>query len=273
MKYVTLTKDLRDDEGRLLLAKGKQVAMTAENVRKFRSYGVFDKTNELKKQHKKKKTVVDIEKISICSEINFDNKMFCLAVDHLNEMIFESKKTQWYVHFHTLANYADWLYSHSINTALISIVMGSAMKLDEEMIKDLAVGALLHDIGLLLVPSSILNKEDLLTNEESQAVEQHCILGKTMLEGTEVSEMSKKIILQHHEKLDGSGYPNNFTERQICLGAKIVMTADAFDAGTTARPYKKTKRAYTVLKELRSTHLYDEKTVKTLSAFIDDCSY
>lgn len=100
-------------------------------------------------------------------------------------------------------------------------------------INDIALGALLHDIGKLLIPRKILQKPHDLTDEEQIYIQRHCELGKTMLMEANLSTEIYDIIYQHHEKLDGSGYPDALSGSQIPLHSQIVMVADTFDRMTS----------------------------------------
>ena len=98
------------------------------------------------------------------------------------------------------------------------------------------LGALLHDIGKLLVPKSILEKKEPLSDIEMSFIIQHCELGVSSLEGFEFPEEYTDIVLQHHERLDGSGYPNGLKGDEISQNAKIVMIADVADSITSFCP-------------------------------------
>lgn len=118
----------------------------------------------------------------------------------------------------------DWVYSHSINVAIISAMLAKALGLKKEL-KDIALDALLHDIGKLMIPKMILFNARELTTEEMFYMRQHCDLGVSMLKGHPIGQASMDIIGQHHERLDGSGYPTGLKDAQIPLHSRIVMIA------------------------------------------------
>ena len=108
----------------------------------------------------------------------------------------------------------------------------------QENIRPLIFGARLHDIGKIIVPDRILNKPDRLTSAEWQLMRKHPVAGATILK--KISHLAEAVpyVLYHHEKWDGSGYPDGLSGKDIPLGARILALADVFDALTTTRPYR-----------------------------------
>lgn len=146
----------------------------------------------------------------------------------------------------------DYTLIHSINSAVYSLIIGKNFGLKESELKDLAKGALLHDIGKVLISSDILLKNGKLTNDEFADMKKHTILGyEALCKFENLSDSVKVISLQHHERLDGSGYPNALKEDDIHLYAKIVAVADVYDALTSERCYRRIMsnyKAYDILK-------------------------
>lgn len=139
-----------------------------------------------------------------------------------------------------LGNHIDWLYTHSIDVALLSLMMAMESGVSQKLLWDLGLGGILHDIGKLLIPKRIIHKKTSLSDTEKDILRQHCELGVECTAECSLAMLSHDIILQHHERLDGSGYPNQLQEDQINEYVKIVMIADAFDTITAGRPYRKT---------------------------------
>lgn len=130
-------------------------------------------------------------------------------------------------------------YEHSLNVATISLLIGVSMKLAKEDLLALGVGGLLHDVGKSFIDKSILLKPDKLTKEEFETMKKHSEKGyECFKDAKTLSYSSKMAILQHHEKVDGSGYPAGATSEEIDFFAKIVSVADVYDALTSVRPYK-----------------------------------
>lgn len=124
----------------------------------------------------------------------------------------------------------------------------------------LRLAAMFHDLGKIDVPDSILNKSGPFSEEEFLCMKKHPASGGAIIEKSELSrkEEIKNIIMQHHERVDGTGYPYGLTGEDICLEAKIIAIADTYDAMTTDRPYKKAltrEEAIEELKRLAGTQL------------------
>ncbi len=117
--------------------------------------------------------------------------------------------------------------------------IGEAMKLSDEDIDDLNRGGLLHDIGKLGISPEILDKPGKLTPEERTAMEKHVRLGARILEPISAYSKIIPIVLQHHERFNGKGYPDGLEGESISLSARIFAVADSFEAMTSDRPYRK----------------------------------
>lgn len=134
----------------------------------------------------------------------------------------------------------NYTYQHSTNVAIISLVVGIGLRLPKKDLLDLCIGALLHDIGKVFVDKSILLKQGALTNDEYAMMKEHPEQGYTYLKSiTTLNSNSRMIVLQHHERDDGKGYPNGRSGSKINKLAKIVAIADVYDALTSDRPYRK----------------------------------
>ena len=143
------------------------------------------------------------------------------------------------INMNDLKLYDDYTYYHSVNVAVITIVLGIALGLSNTNLYKLGLGALLHDIGKVFVPKEIIDKRGKLTDEEFEKVKEHCLIGSDYLRNKwEVSVESNLCVLTHHEKFDGSGYPNNLTAERIPQFGKIITIADVYDAITSDRPYR-----------------------------------
>lgn len=122
------------------------------------------------------------------------------------------------------------LYMHSLNTALISNVFARWLKYPEEEVNDITLAGLFHDIGMLMMPEELLDKnKEQLTPEEAKQLEKHTIYGYRYLLKSELNRQVGLTALTHHEKLDGTGYPLQIMSQTICEYSKIVSIADAYD--------------------------------------------
>ena len=136
-----------------------------------------------------------------------------------------------------------YTFAHSVNVAILSSLLGVLLKLSREEQLKLTLGGLLHDIGKVTVPYEILTKAGHLSDNEWSVMQGHPEAGRQRLKKMFPNDtLLSTIALQHHERFDGSGYPNHLKGEQIHRYGRIVAIADVYDALTSVRPYK---RAYT----------------------------
>lgn len=134
----------------------------------------------------------------------------------------------------------DYTYMHSVAVCALMIALARQMGMDDLQTREAGLAGLLHDVGKMAVPSHILNKPGALTNEEFLAIKEHPAAGWRMLkEGQGVGEIALDVCLHHHEKMDGSGYPDRLAGEQISIFARMGAVCDVYDAITSNRPYKK----------------------------------
>ncbi len=141
-------------------------------------------------------------------------------------------------------------HGHSERVVSYSMRLGREYGLDSERTKSLEFGSLLHDIGKIGVPDLILRKPAKLTSEEWVVMRQHPLHGQQILRGIEFLEGAARVVAQHHEKWDGSGYPLGLRAEKIDVCARIFSVADAFDAITSNRVYRKGKPYEAAAEEL-----------------------
>lgn len=120
-----------------------------------------------------------------------------------------------------------------------SMIIAEAMGLSKEQLNDLKFGSILHDIGKIGISEVVLNKEGVLSEREYDQIKLHPIIGHRILENLHFLDKCKRIVSEHHEWVNGKGYPNGIAGDDIDLLARIVCVADAYDAMTTSRPYRK----------------------------------
>lgn len=140
--------------------------------------------------------------------------------------------------FNALRNYDDYTYRHSINVALLSFAIGKEMGFKGEKLRRLVLGALLHDIGKLTLPVSIINKPSSLSDEEYHVVRSHPMRGFQKSSEFFLPRSVLAVILEHHERWNGSGYPKGLSKEEMHPYAQIVAVADVFDALIADRPYR-----------------------------------
>ena len=158
-----------------------------------------------------------------------------------------------------------WLLRHSINVAVLSLLIAHLLCFNKQEKQKLLTGALLHDVGKMVISGAILQKPAALTEDEMTIMHRHPLSGYHMVMNSSIPEESKLIVLQHHERLDGSGYPDNLKEAAISQGAKIVMVADSLDAMTSFRPYRTAQSMPNALKSIRNDgSKYDQTIISSL---------
>ena len=132
----------------------------------------------------------------------------------------------------------DYTYMHSVAVCALMVALAKQLNLDERLTRQSGLAGLLHDMGKALTPEGILNKPGKLSNEEFAIVKRHPVQGhKALLEGGSVGEIPLDVCLHHHEKINGTGYPDRLTGDQISLYAKMGAVCDVYDAVTSNRPY------------------------------------
>lgn len=133
---------------------------------------------------------------------------------------------------------ADFLYGHAINVALICKYTAKWFKLDEDDTKALILCGFYYDIGKFSIPQEILRKQGKLTDEEFMMIKSHAIKGYQMLQNLDIDYRIKLAALQHHERCDGSGYPQRLQSEKINQFAKIIAILDSYEAMTAYRSYR-----------------------------------
>jgi len=127
---------------------------------------------------------------------------------------------------------------HSERVTQISLKIGQAIGLSSEQLNVLEIAALFHDVGKIGIPDQVLNKPGKLTDEEFNQIKEHSSIGVDILKSIEFLDDTLTIILHHHEKYDGSGYPSGISGEAIPLESRIICVADSYDAMTSDRPYR-----------------------------------
>ena len=141
--------------------------------------------------------------------------------------------------------------NHSETVSALAAAIGAELGLDENTVDQLALAGLLHDIGKIGIPDSLLQAPRGLTAVEFETIKAHPALGYSLLEGLGIAPIDEWI-LHHHENWDGTGYPDGLAGEDIPLGARIIRVADAFEAMTANRPYRSAQSVEYALTELRA---------------------
>ena len=241
-----LAKDVVLDDGRILLLKG--FTIKPRYLNKLKVYTVpFIYVED---------DIVELEEISeervyedafsnikdIMESIRYDEKVdieeLKETVDDMVQHILNDDMV-----FMTLTGIRDidnYTFLHSVDVCIYSVITAKALNINNNDIYELALAAILHDVGKCKIPLSILNKPGKLTTEEFEVMKHHSIKGFEIVgQMPGISERIARVICQHHEKWDGSGYPLGLKNYDIELWARIISISDVYDALTANRVYRK----------------------------------
>lgn len=139
---------------------------------------------------------------------------------------------------------------HSENVSKISRKIGEILNLDQELLREIEMAGLLHDIGKIAIDNTILNKPEKLTDSEYQTIKRHTEIGYHILKSVDEYSNLSDYALNHHERWDGAGYPRGIKGEEIPLVARIIAVADVYEAMTAERPYRKTMSKQEAMDEL-----------------------
>ena len=183
-----------------------------------------------------------------------------ILLQYSNRIFAESRNGTHVFHMlHCLKENDDLTYAHSVQVGIICNIFGRWLKMSQEDIDTLTICGMLHDVGKLMIPPKIISKRGSLTKGEYNVVQNHPMDGYRMLENQPLDERIKLAALMHHERCDGSGYPDHLTDNQIDEFAKIVAIADIYDAMTCARVYRSPLCPFDVISvfEQEGLHKFD----------------
>ena len=163
-----------------------------------------------------------------------------------------------------------YAYGHSLREAGYAVALAQAMRLPKQQVEDIRRGALIHDIGMIFVSPRIIHKPVELAEDEFEAVKKHAALGAAVVSKVHLLRDVAKIVRHHHERYDGSGYPDGLADDHIPLGARVVAVADAFEAMTEERPYRRMLTLDKALAELErhAGGQFDPRVMKTFVSLV-----
>jgi len=190
------------------------------------------------------------------------------AKEKLQQSYNKLKKTFWQIvrTLSTITKVKDpYTAGHQQRVTKLACAIATEMGLPDERIEGIYIAGLLHDIGKIAIPAEILNKPTELTEAESNLIKTHPQVGYDILKNIEFSEPIAQIVLQHHEMMDGSGYPQGLKGKEILLEARILAVADVVEAISSHRPYRPALGLDKALEEIAQNKgtLYDPKVVDT----------
>lgn len=247
-------RDLYGKDGILMLKEGQEV--TGVNINRISSLGyqgiyivdeiskdieiqsVIDDTLRQKTISAVKHIFDSIDQKDDMAQVDANINQTKMLVENIIDEMMENKHL--IINMVDLKMFDDYTYYHSVNVAVLSIIIGISLNLNRKEIYNLGLGALLHDIGKVFVPKDILNKKGKLTDKEMTEVQGHSEKGYQYLrEKWDIPLKSYMAVLYHHEKYDGTGYPKGRKRTGIHLFGRIIAIADVYDALISDRPYRK----------------------------------
>lgn len=168
----------------------------------------------------------------------------------------------------TLKTSDEYTFKHSVDVATLSMIIARNQGMSQKDIYNIGIAGLLHDMGKSKIPLEILNKPAKLSDEEFAIMKQHSVMGYDILkEKKEFSGAISLAVLQHHEKMNGRGYPLGCTADKICPYAKVLSVTDVYDALVTERPYKKSFSQRTAVEMIMS--MTEELDITNMKSFLE----
>ncbi len=162
--------------------------------------------------------------------------------------------------------HSNYLVSHSTRTTVLSIVVGSALKLPNHRLIELGTAALLHEIGMVRLPPQLYMASRQLSPAERKSITAHPILGYNVLKEKQVPLAISLAALEHHERMNGAGYPRGISGDKISLYSRIIAVACSFDAVTASRPFREARDGYSGMVDLLKNEgkKYDDTVIRAL---------
>ena len=162
--------------------------------------------------------------------------------------------------------HSNYLVSHAVRSSVYSIVLGTAIKLPPFKLIELGAAAALHEIGMVRLPPQLYMAGRPLSPQEKKSITTHPILGYNLLKDRQVPLAVCLAALEHHERMNGTGYPRGLTGEKISLYSKIIMVACSFDAVTANRPFKEAKDGYSGMVDIIKNEgkQYDDLVIRAL---------
>ncbi|PLT33987.1 HD-GYP domain-containing protein [Bacillus sp. V5-8f] len=251
-----LGKSIRNERGQILLNEGIQ--LNEKLIRRLKELGIpFVYIQEPRTEHIKpgksisetlrreaigtiENTFVDLQKHDSLSSSFVIEKAYRHLSNLIRDIMNEIRGNQELLTL--LADvfiYDNYIFTHSLNVTLYSLAIGMELKLKPKQMEILGLGAILHDVGKMLIPIEILMKPGRLTKEEFEEIKKHSETGFHLLRNVPtIPLLVAHCAYQHHERLDGSGYPRGLIGDDIHFFGKIIAVADVFDAVTSNRVYR-----------------------------------
>jgi len=178
------------------------------------------------------------------------------GVAEVVDLILTDDDTSYYLM--NITSHDFYTYTHSVNVGFLAVSLSKALfrKSSAHDMHELGAGFFLHDLGKVHIDPAIINKPGVLTDEEMEQMRQHPVMGhKILLDTNQLTNECKKIVMQHHERFNGGGYPKKLKGEEIHLYGRICSIADVYDALTSDRPYRRKMDSFRALKLMKEEML------------------
>ncbi len=177
------------------------------------------------------------------------------SMSYNNKIFYKELRELFYKTIRAISNALDtkdsYTNGHSLRVTLYSMILAKQLGLDEDYMEDIEIAGLLHDIGKIAMPKSILCKNGKLTDEEFAIMKSHPVRGEKIVINIKKLQMISEWVKSHHERWDGNGYPDALKGENIPLAGRIIALADTYDAMTSTRPYRTALSHETAISEIK----------------------
>lgn len=275
-----LARAIYSADGQILLAEG--VTLKTEYVNRLHSFGITEvyieddisrgiQVSDVIHDRTRMEAKVLVKNIMDDCKINVQIKTERVkeVINRILDELLDNRDIL--VNLSDIKTVDDYTFAHSVNVCVLSLIIGIKVGLNQLRLRDLGVGALLHDIGKTLIPEKILKKPTRLTDDEFEEIKKHTVLGYEILKGIpSINSSSAFIALAHHERYNGNGYPLKIKGQNIHLFARIVAVADVYDALTSDRVYRKKLKVHEVIEYITGlgTRHFDKTIVQYFIKYI-----
>lgn len=264
---MTVARNIFNADGQMLLAEG--VILKEAFIARLRTLGVgsvyiknpyfnYEVPEIIKEETRTRAigTVKDAFDRFSGKPSKFEMKKLKQTILTIIDQVIQNRDTL--VHMTDIRAHDDYTFGHSVNVCMLSLMIGVGMNYGDAELREIALGAMLHDMGKTIIPVEILNKPEKLNELEMEIVKKHTHEGFEILrQNKEIPLLAAHIAFQHHEKYDGTGYPRKLKGTNIHEYARIVTIADVYDALTSDRAYRPAllqHEAYELMMASAGTH-------------------
>lgn len=252
-----LGQSIYDSSGNILLSEGIKIkdtyiskirdlgigevlikdSLVEDSTYKIKYYNNVEKTINIENTRREAKRFIEKTMNKIYFDSNIDIEKLIKIISNIIDDLLSNDEIV--INLEDLRKVDNYTFEHSVNVCILSLIIGISLGYSYDELLDLGIGAILHDIGKMLIPQEILNKPGTLTKLEYDIVKKHTEYGYEILKKNKfISETAAKVALYHHERPDGCGYPEGKSSNEIHNYSKIVAIADVYDALTSDRVYK-----------------------------------